>query len=110
MRQQQYDCNTERIALQRRLRDDDQFVVPHNLYLAMFSPATINQLPFDPEVGLDQARTYVTKYGAKPEKWYYLETESQGVKGFLEARTVGLPICHNQLLGFRVVRNTCTVV
>ena len=40
--QQQYDTNTERVALQRRLQEDDQWVVPHNLYLAMFSPATVN--------------------------------------------------------------------
>lgn len=31
-----FDLNTERVALQRRLPEDDQFVVPHNLYLTMF--------------------------------------------------------------------------
>jgi hypothetical protein len=36
------------VALRRRHVGDDQFVVPHNLFLAMFSPATINVLPFDP--------------------------------------------------------------
>ena len=37
-------------------------VVPHELYLAMFSPATINVLPFDPHHGSDQARQYAAKY------------------------------------------------
>lgn len=30
---QVYDENTQRLALRRRLRDDDQWVVPHNLYI-----------------------------------------------------------------------------
>ena len=30
---QQYDANTERVALRRRLPEDDQFVVPHNIYV-----------------------------------------------------------------------------
>ena len=58
---QQYDENTERVALQRRLPEDDQWVVPHELYLAMFSPATVNVLPFDPRHGADQARQYAGK-------------------------------------------------
>ena len=53
--QQQYDENPERVALQRRLPEDDRWVVPHNLELAMFSPATVNVLPFDPAHGADQA-------------------------------------------------------
>ena len=58
--QQQFDENTERVACQRRLPEDDRWVVPHNLEMAMFSPATVNVLPFDPEHGADQARQYVS--------------------------------------------------
>ena len=43
--------NTERVALQRRLVEDDQWVVPHNICLAMYPPASVNVLPFDPERG-----------------------------------------------------------
>ena len=70
---QPYQCyceNTQRVALQRRLPEDDQFVVPHNLYLTMFSPASVNVMPFDPTRGADHARAYATKYCSKPEKWY----------------------------------------
>ena len=83
-----YDCNTERVALQRRLPEDDQWLNPHNLYLTMFSPATVHVLPFDPSHGADQARQYAGKYASKPEKWYYLETERGGVKDFLKCRTI----------------------
>ena len=48
MPQQQHDDNTERVALRRRVVEDDQWVVPHELYLAMFSPSCVNVLPFDP--------------------------------------------------------------
>ena len=37
MPQQQYDRNTERVALRRRVPEEDQWIVPHELYLAMFS-------------------------------------------------------------------------
>ena len=40
--------NTQRVAMQRRLPEDDSFVVPHNLYLTMFSPASVNVLAFEP--------------------------------------------------------------
>ena len=40
----------------------------HNLYLAMFSPSTIQIVPFDPEHGPDTARQYAGKYASKPEK------------------------------------------
>ena len=40
--QQQYDENTNRLALQRRHAPDDQFVTPRNLELAAFSPGTVN--------------------------------------------------------------------
>ena len=84
--QQQYDENTQRVALRRRWPADDQWVVPHELDLAMFSPSTINVLPFDPRHGADQARQYAGKYASKPEKWYFLETERDGVKEFLKCR------------------------
>ena len=54
------------MALQRRLPEDDQFVVPHNLYLTMFSPASVNVMPFDPLHGADHARAYATKYCRRP--------------------------------------------
>ena len=73
------------VALQRRLPEDDRWVIPHNLEMAMFSPATVNVLPFDPEHGADQTRQYVCKYGSKPEKYYFLETLKDGVKTFLKA-------------------------
>ena len=52
----------------RRLPEDDQFVVPHNLYLTVYSPSSVNVMPFDPLHGADQARAYATKYASKPEK------------------------------------------
>ena len=42
----------------------------------------------------------------KPEKFYYLETSSNGLKDFLKCRTVGLCITHNRLLNCHVVRST----
>ena len=79
MPQQQYDENTERVAGMRRLEDDDQWLNPHNLYLAMFSPSTVHCLPFDPRHGADTARQYAGKYASKPEKWYlfFFQRESQ---------------------------------
>ena len=104
--QQQYDLNTERVAGQRRLEEDDQWVNPHELYMAMFSPATVHCLPFDPRYGTDTARQYCSKYASKPEKSYYLETQRGSVRDFIKARTVGMCMAHNRLLGYRVVRNT----
>ena len=101
-----YDENAERVALRRRLPEDDQWLVPHELYLAMFSPATVNVLPFDPRHGADQARQYAAKYASKAEKWYYMETEKNGVKDFLKCRTVGLCMSHNRLMNYHVVRST----
>ena len=83
---------------------------PHNLYLMMFSPSTIHVLPFDPRVGSDQARHYAGKYASKAEKWYYLETERNGLRNFLKCRTFGLCMAHNRLLGFHVVRSTRPVI
>ena len=107
--QQQYDENTDRVALERQVVDDDQWVVPHNLCVAMFSPSTVNILPFDPEQGIDQARQYAGKYAAKPEQHYYLETTEDSVKFFLKARTVGLCMAYNRLMGFRVVQTRISV-
>ena len=64
-----FDENTERVALQRRCPEDDQFVVPHNVYLTMFSSSSVNVMAFDPHRGADHARSYATKYASKPEKW-----------------------------------------
>ena len=64
-----FDDNTERVALKRSLLDDDQWVVPHNLYLTVFSPSSVNVLCFDPQRGADQARGYAGKYCSKPEAW-----------------------------------------
>ena len=73
--QQQYDYNMDRIALERKLPEDDQWLNPHNLSIAMFSPSTVHLAPFDPEMGADQARQYAGKYAAKPEQHYYMESE-----------------------------------
>ena len=62
---QVYDDNTQRIALQRRFREDDQWVVPHNLYFAMFPTSTVNVIGFDPTRNVDQARGYASKCCAK---------------------------------------------
>lgn len=110
--QQQYDENVDRVALQRRYPADDRWVVPHDLHMAMFSPATINVLPFDPHRNLDQTTLYASKYVSKPEKWFKLDVAPWGgnkVKQFLQARTVGLCQAINRLLNFHVVRTTRTV-
>ncbi len=88
-----HDENTERIAMQRRLPIDDQWVNPHNLCLAMFANASVHVLPFavplafgscceitsvgfmpkirvslhftkDPRFGCDHARQYAAKYAS----------------------------------------------
>ena len=68
MPHQQFDENMDRVACQRRCEEDDQWLNPHNWYLAMFSPSTIHVLPFDPHHGNDNARVYAGKYASKPEK------------------------------------------
>ena len=87
------------MALQRRLPEDDQFVVPHNIYLSMFSPSSVNVMPFDPLHGADHARAYATKYASKPEKWYFMETEKNGLKDWLKCRTVGILVCLIVVIG-----------
>ena len=84
-----YDCNTDRVAFRRLLPEDDQLVVPHNLYRTMYSPSSVNVVAFDPYHGADQARAYATKYASKPEKWYYMETDSNSLKDWLKRRIVG---------------------
>ncbi len=68
MPHQQFDENMDRVACQRRCEEDDQWLNPHNWYLAMFSPSTIHVLPFDPHHGNDNARVYAGKYASNPEK------------------------------------------
>ena len=69
MPHQSYCENTQRVALMRRHTEDDQWVVPHNVLLMMFSPASVNVICFDSERNCDQARCYAGKYCSKPEKW-----------------------------------------
>ena len=76
----------------------------------MFSPASVNVLAFDPNHGADQARGYAGKYCSKPERYFFMESEKNGVKFWLRARTVGLCATFNRLLGYHVVRNTKPVV
>ena len=107
--EQQYCETTQRLALRRRHAPDDQWVVPHNLELAAFSPATVKVMLFDSLRGADQCRLYACKYCGKPEPWYFLPTtggEANPVKRFLQSRNVGLCMCHNRLLGFRVASST----
>ena len=76
--QQQYDEGTQRIALRRRHAPDDQFVEPHNLQLAAYSPGAVLVAIFDFLRGADQCRSFVCKYCGMAEPWYYLETEGVG--------------------------------
>ena len=46
------------------------------------------------------------RYASKPEKWYYMETENNGLKDWLKCRTIGLCMVFNRLLNFHVVRST----
>ena len=76
----------------------------------MSGTSSINVLPFDPIHGADNCRTYAGKYASKPEKWYYLENVRDGVKDWLKARTVGLCVAFNKILGFQVVKSTRPVL
>ena len=109
---QQYDENTERLALRRRHRED-RWVVGHDLEMAMFSPGQINVTGFDPKRNCDAAKRYVSKYTTKPEKHFNMELEigpEDAARKFLTCRTVGEPLAMFKLLGHRVVRNTRPVV
>ena len=72
----------------------------------MYSPASVNVLAFDPRHGADQARGYAGKYCAKPERYFFMESEKNGVKCWLKARTVGLCATYNRLLNYHCVRST----
>ena len=74
-------------AITQNKEEDDQWVVPHNLYLAVYSPSSVNVLAFDPQHGSDQARNYAGKYASKPERYFFMESEKNGVKCWLKART-----------------------
>ena len=67
-----------------RLTEEDRWVVPHNLYLTVFSLSSVNVLGFDPQHGCDQARNYSAKYASKPEAWYYLETVRSELQNWLK--------------------------
>ena len=105
-----HDLNVDRIALQRRLPEDDAWVTAHNLYLTVYCASSVNVLCFDPVRNCDQARTYASKYCSKPEKWFYMECDNNGLQHWLRCRTVGLAMVYNRLLEFRVVRSTRAVV
>ena len=61
-KQQQHDENMDRIALRRLHPADDRWIVPHDLEMAMFSPSTVNVLPFDPYRNVSEAMLYAGKY------------------------------------------------
>ena len=63
-------------------KEDDQWCVPHNIFLAVYSPSSVNVLCFDPSHGADQARGYAGKYCSKPERYFFLEGEKNGVKAW----------------------------
>ena len=86
-------------------KEDDQWVVPHNILLAVYSPSSVNVLCFDPSHGTDQARGYAAKYPdvicrvcaayvkciqlltttgycSKPERYFFVEGEKNGVKSW----------------------------
>ena len=105
--QQQYDENTERVALQRRLPADDRRVVGHDLEILMFNTGQIHVGGFDPNINCDSSKRYACKYNAKPEKHFYLDVgvgPEDAAKMFLQCRTVGLPLAMWRLLGHKVVR------
>ena len=113
--EQQYDESTQRIALQRRHGPDDQFVVPHNLELAAYSPGTVNVLLFDFARGADQCRSYACKYCGKSEPYSFIEMNSPGgaanpVKKYLQSRNVGMCMACSRLMGFEVVGSSRSTV
>ena len=137
-----YQCHcesTNRVALRRRLPADDQWIVPHNLLLSVFSVSSVNVICFDPLRNADVCRGYADKYASKPEKWhttvvanlkcenllpkycnrrrgtyhrYYVETQNEpnGLKRWLQARTTGQCMAWSRLLRFHVVRSTRAVI
>ena len=87
-------CETsERVALQRRHPPDDSHVVPHNLFLTMFSPSSVNVLAFDPQRGSDHGRAYAPRlvFEARPEhprRCVKLTIESRGHQVLRETRAL----------------------
>ena len=67
-----------------------RWVNPHNPCLTMFANSSIHVLPLDPRFGCDHARLYAAKYCSKPEKFYYLEGQRDGVKSFLQCLALSL--------------------
>ena len=101
-----YDNSTERVALQRRLPEDDAWCVPHNRSILVFTRSCVNVICFDPLRGADQARSYAGKHASKPERWYYLEAEKSWLQHWLKCRTIGMCQAWNRIMGFRSVRST----
>ena len=77
-----YCNNTERVALQRRLPDDDAWCVPHNRCLLMFSPSAVNVIAFDALRGADQARCYAGTHGEKDDCPLMVEGSGSSLSGF----------------------------
>ena len=44
------------------------------------------------------------RYCSKPERYFYMESERNGVKYWLKARTIGLCSTYNRLMCFKPVR------
>ena len=76
--------------------------VPHSMYLTVVRARARRR----PSSGPDQTRQYAAKCCSKPEPWYFLETEKNGLKDWLKARTVGLCMAFNRIMHFHVVRST----
>ncbi len=111
--QQQYDENTERIALQRRCPADDRWVPGHDLEMTMFNTGQVNVVGFDPNINCDCSKRYGCKYNAKPYKHFFLDVGTgpeDAAKRFLQCRTVGLPLAMFRQIGAHVVRSTRPVV
>ena len=49
---------------------------------------------------------YAGKYCSKPERYFFMESEKNGVKCWLKARTVGLCATFNRLLHYHCVRRS----
>ncbi len=107
--QQQYDENTQRLAVQRRYPEDDKWIAEHDLEMAMFHPSQIHVTGFDPRIDCYRSKLYGVKYNAKAEKHYYIDVKlgpEDGFKRHLQCRTVGLPLTLHKLLGHKIIRST----
>ena len=98
--EQKLDEAIERVAYLRRHPSDDQDVVPHSFCSMAFSPAKINVVLFDPDMGADTFQQYASKYVARPEPYALMEAEAEEdeknpTKRYLESRlkgTASIPI------------------